>query len=149
MVYQLFALAAPDQAYFGQKDYQQVKIIERMTKDLRLKINIKSVAIARDPDGLAMSSRNLYLNAEQRQKALELPRTINALAESLHKNGLKAVQTRIQEIIKEPMWDYLEVLNGETLLPPQDDDKFLVLAGAIFMAKTRLLDNRTVELNVR
>ncbi len=149
VVYQLFALAAPDQAYFGQKDYQQVKIIERMTIDLRLKIDIKTIPIVRDTDGLAMSSRNQYLSAEQRIKALLLPQTIETLTNSLKEEGLKATLSCIKDIIKDPMWDYLEVLHAETLLPPKESDKFLVLAGAIFMGKTRLLDNRVVELNVR
>ncbi len=149
VVYQLFILVKPDLAYFGQKDYQQVKIIERMTKDLRLNSHIKMLPIVRDHDGLALSSRNQYLNKKQRQDALLLPRTIEHLSSVLVQEGLSAVLSQINEITKNPVWDYLEILEAKSLRAPQSGDKFFVLVGAVFMGKTRLLDNQIVELNVR
>lgn len=149
VVYQLFTLVKPDLAYFGQKDYQQVKIIERMTKDLRLNTSIKMLPIVRDHDGLALSSRNQYLNKKQRQDALLLPRTIEHLSSVLVQEGLSAVLSQINEITKSPVWDYLEILEAKSLRAPQSGDKFFVLVGAVFMGKTRLLDNKIVELNVR
>jgi len=149
VVYQLFTLVKPELAYFGQKDYQQVKIIERMTKDLRLTAHIKMLPIIRDHDGLALSSRNQYLNDNQRQDALILPRTIEQLSSVLNQEGLSAVLSQINDITKNPVWDYLEILEANSLRAPQSGDKFFVLVGAVFMGKTRLLDNKIVELNVR
>lgn len=149
VVYQLFTLVKPELAYFGQKDYQQVKIIERMTKDLRLTAHIKMLPIIRDHDGLALSSRNQYLNDNQRQDALILPRTIEQLSSVLNQEGLSAVLSQINDITKNPVWDYLEILEAKSLRAPQSGDKFFVLVGAVFMGKTRLLDNKIVELNVR
>jgi len=98
---------------------------------------------------LALSSRNQYLNDNQRQDALILPRTIEQLSSVLNQEGLSAVLSQINDITKNPVWDYLEILEANSLRAPQSGDKFFVLVGAVFMGKTRLLDNKIVELNVR
>ena len=79
VVHQLFNLIKPDKAYFGEKDFQQLQIIKKMTADLRLPVEIKSVPIIRGSDGLALSSRNNYLSKEERMQALNLPKTLDKL----------------------------------------------------------------------
>lgn len=149
VVYQLFALTRPNTAYFGLKDYQQFKIIERMTIDLHLPVKLVGMPIIRDHDGLALSSRNRYLGNEERSHALELPMTLDKAKAILLEGGLKACQAFLSETATKMGWDYLEVRNARTLQPAQTNDNLLLLAGALFVGTTRLIDNRVVELNAR
>lgn len=147
VVYQLFTLCRPNTAYFGKKDFQQLKIIERMTKDLHLPVKIVGMPIIRDNDGLALSSRNRYLAPESREQALMLPRTLDQAVTILKENGLSACQSFLSERRTEFGWDYLEILNRDTLQEVKSGDSVFVLAGALFVGSTRLIDNRQVELN--
>jgi pantoate--beta-alanine ligase len=116
----LFNLVRPRRAYFGQKDAQQVAVVKRMVRDLALPVEIRVLPIVRDPDGLALSSRNEYLSPEERDRALALPRALAARDRSLL-DGLEV--------------DYFEEADFE----PR------VLAGAVRVGRTRLIDNVVIE----
>jgi pantoate--beta-alanine ligase len=122
VVLKLFTIAAPDRAYFGRKDAQQVAVIKQMTRDLALPVEIRVVPTVRDPDGLALSSRNVHLTAEQRQQALAIPHALATRDPGL----ARAVLTRAGITP-----DYVEVadLDGPTL------------AVAARVGETRLIDN--------
>ena len=127
IVLKLFSVVGPNRAYFGQKDAQQVEVIRRMIRDLALEVELRVVPTVRDPDGLALSSRNALLSPEERRRALALPQALatrdrrEALAKLAASNGLEI--------------DYVEVAEFD---PP-------VLAGAIRVGSTRLIDNVPLE----
>lgn len=149
VVYQLFMLTKADRAYFGLKDYQQLQIIKRMSKDLRLPIQVISMPIKRDETGLALSSRNQYLTDSERKAALTLSQTLHKLKEEWRVNGNEACfELRSQILNESPAWDYLDILDGSTLTKPSSESTFILFAGAHFFGKARLIDNLTLELNV-
>ena len=127
IVLKLFTVVRPDLAYFGQKDAQQVEVIRQLIRDLALEIELRDLPVARDPDGLALSSRNVLLSAEEHERALALPRALatrdrdEALAQLAAANGLGI--------------DYVEVAEFD---PP-------TLAGAVRVGSTRLIDNVPLE----
>ncbi len=146
VVTKLFHIVEPDVAYFGQKDAAQVAIVRRMVRDLNLPIEIFVCPIVRELDGLAMSSRNAYLDPEQRQKALVLHRSLMRVQE-LSERGetsadLLASEGR-QEFAAEPAvrLDYFEIVNPETLDPIEDIRKGALIAVAAYVGSTRLIDN--------
>ncbi len=154
VVNKLFNIVTPDTAIFGEKDYQQLATIRRMAKDLHMKVHIIGHPIVREPDGLAMSSRNVYLNPEQRQKALRLSRSLNE-AEKLAQTGERGTEVilqRVREIIdedKEPggvSIDYAELRHPETLEEAPHLDGPTLLALAVFIGATRLIDNRVLNV---
>ena len=153
VVYRLFKLIKPESAYFGLKDYQQVKVIERMNEDLLLGIQIKGCPIIRDQSGLALSSRNQYLSLEEKSEALILSNSLKKLADTLRgKNWIQAKDLTTREIqkIKDQennflKWDYLEVCHTKHLNSPEDHDTSFVILGAAYLGKTRLIDNFQVE----
>lgn len=149
VVYQLFSLAQAQSAYFGLKDYQQFQIIKRMCVDLRLNIKLVGMPIVRDHDGLALSSRNRYLSPEQRQQALELPQSLDQAQSILLDQGVLPCQEYISKQLQTGTWDYLELRNAETLQEIHQSDSVCLVAGAMFVGTTRLIDNRLVELNAR
>jgi pantoate--beta-alanine ligase len=130
----LFNLVRPERAYFGQKDAQQVAVIRRMIRDLNVPVEIRVVPTVRDADGLALSSRNLRLSPEERERALALPRALTAAAES--PDPVAAARASLNGV--EP--DYVEVLD-------LGDAK--VLAAAVRVGKTRLIDNVLLEGEIR
>lgn len=146
VVYQLFTLTKPTQAYFGQKDYQQFKIIERMTNDLLLPVKLNMCDIIREEDGLAFSSRNQYLNTLQRSEAIILNQSLHLIAQSYQRDGAQEAKTCRDELMaKDSRFQYLEVLNAQDLTPIisknlQDHGK-VVVAGAFILGDTRLIDN--------
>ncbi len=144
VVYRLFVIVAAKNAYFGQKDFQQCAVIKQMVNDLELKINIVIMPIIRNSEGLALSSRNQYLSEDERIEALTLPRTLQALELLILEEGNydTFVAKTLSENIK---WDYLEVLNAETLNLPDPFTKKLVIVGAYRLMSARLLDNRLVH----
>lgn len=146
VVSKLFNIVQPDYAFFGQKDAQQLAIIRRMVRDLSFGVQIVACPIVRESDGLARSSRNTYLNPEERQAALCLSRAVFA-GQSAAEQGerdAKAVLKRMTDIIEaEPLAriDYVSAVDGETMLPVDKLTDGVLVAMAVYIGKTRLIDN--------
>lgn len=151
VVTKLFHIIEPDAAYFGQKDAQQVTVIERMTEDLNMPVRIVRVPIVREEDGLAMSSRNVYLSPEERQQALVLSRSLAAaktLVEKGERNGT-VIRNHIKSMIDQaPLAriDYMETVRGETMEPIDQLTGKVLIALAVKFGKTRLIDNVLLEV---
>lgn len=141
----LFHIAAPDRAYFGEKDAQQLAVIRRMVKDLNFDLEIVGCPIVREEDGLAKSSRNTYLNTEERKAALIVSRSIFLGKEMLEKNGkISDIKKAMTELINtEPLAkiDYVEIVDMDTLEPAESVQGTILCAVAIYIGKTRLIDN--------
>ena len=150
VVLKLFHIVTPDRAYFGQKDAQQLAVVKRMVRDLNVGTEIIGCPIIRGADGLAKSSRNTYLNKAERQAALVLSRSLNA-GRALVENGETSAQAVrdaiINEIEKEPMAkiDYVDVVSFDTITPVETIQGSVLVAIAVFIGKTRLIDNFMVE----
>ncbi len=146
VVLKLFNMAAPDRAYFGQKDYQQLLVVRRMAADLDLQVDIRTCPIVRDPDGLALSSRNAYLCPSERRQALVLSRALRATVE-LAAEGEKSVaplMARMQaEFATEPAVavDYAAIVDASTLGPLERLDRLAVALVAAKVGPARLIDN--------
>ena len=146
VVTKLFNIVAPDRAYFGEKDAQQLRVIKRMVADLNLPVAIVPVPTVREPDGLAMSSRNTYLSPDERRAALVLYRALSLAAELFAQGERRAevLLTRMRELIAaEPLAriDYVAVVDDETLTPVEEIDRPVLVALAVFIGRTRLIDN--------
>ncbi len=148
VVYRLFEIVRPREAYFGLKDYQQYLVIKNMVEDLRLPIIVNGMPIIRDLDGLALSSRNQYLNAEERKEALTLSRTLNKVKTILngHKKNLPEANKFIAETLKDPRWNYLELRDGKNLGEDMSHSQSATILGVFQLRTTRLLDNIQMEL---
>ncbi|HHP51588.1 MAG TPA: pantoate--beta-alanine ligase [Moorella mulderi] len=150
VVSKLFNIIQPHRAYFGLKDYQQALIIKRMVEDLNFPVEIVTLPTVREPDGLALSSRNQYLTLEERAKALSLYRSLKRGEEMILK-GIRQVQAikeaMAQELLKhEVKIDYVEVCNPENLSPLEEVGDRALLAVAAWVGSTRLIDNLVVEV---
>lgn len=150
VVLKLFNLATPDRAYFGQKDYQQILVVRQMVGDLDLPIEIRVCPTVREADGLAMSSRNVYLSADERRQATLLYRSLCCAAE-LVKSGERDA-ARVEEAMRDCFTsapqvtiDYLAVVDGESLQPLSVIDRPALAAVAARVGKTRLIDNEILE----
>lgn len=146
VVTKLFNIVLPDKAYFGEKDAQQLAIIRRMTKDLNFNIQIVPCPTVRDQDGLALSSRNAYLSEVERKAALVIPRSLQAARQAIlsgERDAAQIIQLIREMITAEPLAaiDYIEVVDGETLKPVSRIDGPVLVAVAVFIGKTRLIDN--------
>ena len=150
VVLKLFNIVKPDRAYFGQKDAQQLAVIKRMVKDLNVDTEIVGCPIVREADGLAKSSRNTYLNPDERKAALILSRSLK-LGRELIENGetdAKAVIKAITDSINtEPLAkiDYVDVVDFDTITPVDRIGKSVLVAIAVYIGKTRLIDNFIIE----
>jgi pantoate--beta-alanine ligase len=149
-VARLFEIVRPDVAYFGQKDYQQVQVIKNMNRDLKFGIKISMEPTVREPDGLAMSSRNQYLSREERRRALVISQTLFWIRDELRK-GRRDLQTVLGESKKKlaPCADqiqYLEVVDPETLVPLKKRQKTMAALTACYVGKTRLIDNVIIKI---
>jgi pantoate--beta-alanine ligase len=146
VVAKLFHIVEPDVAFFGQKDAAQVAIIRRMVRDLNLAVEIVVCPIVRDADGLAMSSRNAYLNPEQRKQALVLHRAllrIEKLAVGGERNAARLAAAGRQEFerVNSVRLDYVDIVDPETLDPIEDVTRGALAAVAAYVGATRLIDN--------
>lgn len=144
VVAKLFNILLPDAAVFGEKDFQQLAIIRQMVRDLNYKIDIVGVPTVRDDDGLAFSSRNQYLNAEERKQAAVLRRALLAVAERVKAGEKSKIVDRVREEIGEaPLAriDYIDLVDAESLQPLQMARPNSLVAVAVFFGKTRLIDN--------
>src|SRR6266700_260580 len=146
VVAKLFNIVQPDFAFFGQKDAAQVAIVTKMVRDLNFDVQIVVCPIVREADGLAMSSRNAYLNADQRKQATVLSRSlmrIQALANQGEKNSTKLIAAAKQVIAEEPSvkLDYFEIISTTTLDPVSDISGGALVAVAAYVGTTRLIEN--------
>ena len=144
VVTKLFNAVLPHRAYFGQKDAQQCAVIRRMARDLDMGIEIVEMPIVREPDGLAMSSRNAYLSPEERQRGLCLSRSLFHARELLEAGERNA--RRIIDAVREGMADvdidYVELVDADDFQPVEKVSGTIVLAVAAFAGNTRLIDNK-------
>lgn len=146
VVAKLFHVVAPEKAFFGQKDAAQVAVLRRMVRDLNFDLELVVCPTVREPDGLALSSRNRYLSAAERKQALVLSRALQAIADAFHAGqqdtakllaaGRAVVQTEPQVRI-----DYLDLVDPETLLPVTQAASGTLAAIAAYVGATRLIDN--------
>jgi pantoate--beta-alanine ligase len=146
VVAKLFHIVEADAAFFGQKDAAQVAIIRRMVRDLHLPVEIVTCPIVREPDGLAMSSRNSYLDPEQRKRALVLHRSlmrVQQLAEAGEREVSKLLAAGREELSKESAvrLDYFEIVDPDKLDPVEDISAGALVAVAAYVGSTRLIDN--------
>jgi pantoate--beta-alanine ligase len=148
VVAKLFNTVQPDVAYFGQKDAQQVAAIRRMVRDLDIPVRIEALPIVREPDGLALSSRNAYLDPEARARATALSRALRAVERGVREGslvaGLEAARRELAAAGIEP--EYLEARNPEDLTPVEElDGRPLLIAVAATVGGARLIDNVLIE----
>ena len=146
VVSKLFNIVNPDRAYFGQKDAQQLAIIKHMVQDLNFDIEVIGCPIVREEDGLAKSSRNTYLSAEERKAALILSRTVKLGREMLEAGETdadKIVEAMKKNIETEPLAkiDYVKAVDGLTMQQVKKVQKPMLVAMAVYIGKTRLIDN--------
>ena len=150
VVAKLFNIIQPSRAYFGQKDAQQATVIEKMVDDLNMNLEVVVVPTVRESDGLAMSSRNIYLDPQERQAAAALFKALS-LARQLHEKGEKNAERLRQEmtavINKEPLAkiDYLSIADSQTLEELSEIDRTALASLAVRIGKTRLIDNVVLQ----
>lgn len=146
VVSKLFMYVEPDRAYFGEKDFQQLAIIREMVRQLEFKLEIVGCPIVREADGLAMSSRNTLLTADQRTKALAISKTLFSSQEYAAHHTLTETKQMVEEAIAETdglELEYYEVVNGDTLQPvfTWDEAEYVVGCITVYCGKVRLIDN--------
>ncbi len=146
VVLKFLNIVRPDKAYFGEKDYQQLLVIKRLAKDLNVETEIVGCPIVREPDGVAMSSRNVYLNAEERESARSLYQSLS-LAQSLAESGERrasVLKEKIKEIIcgrPHTKIQYISICHPETLEEMEEVQSIALVALAVWVGKARLIDN--------
>ena len=150
VVTKLFNIVQPDRAFFGQKDAQQLAIIRRMVADLNMNVQVVGCPIVREEDGLAKSSRNAYLSADERTAALALSRAVHAgeAAVAAGERDASALKRLMCDIIEdEPLAriDYVEVVDGQTMQPVERLGSSVLAAMAVYIGSTRLIDNFVFE----
>ena len=151
IVLKLFNIVDPDVSFFGQKDTQQAIVLKRMVKDLDLDVNIEILPIIREKDGLALSSRNTYLDPEQRKAALCLSKSLRE-ADEMFKNGERKsarIIRSMEEIIKSEALakiDYVRIVDLNNLDPLARIEKEALIAVAVFIGKNRLIDNTVINI---
>lgn len=150
VVTKLFGMVQPDVAIFGEKDFQQLMVIRRMTEDLSLPVEIQGAAIARNPKGLALSSRNGYLSADELETAINLYATLQATANQIKSGDKdfseleKQAQNRLESVGFTR--DYYKICRRYDLQPAGADDKELVIVAAAKLGPARLIDNIQINL---
>lgn len=150
VVLKLFEIVRPDMAFFGRKDAQQARVIRQMTRDLDLDVSVQVCPIARERDGLAISSRNVYLNEDQRHSATALYRSLDAFRQTVGKGERDAVQLlkTVREAISAAgavRLDYAEIVDADTFEPVVRLRGNCYVALAAFVGTTRLIDNALIE----
>jgi len=150
VVTKLFNIVKPTKAYFGQKDAQQFRVLRRMVRDLNMDVEMIEMPIVREEDGLAMSSRNVYLSPEERKEATRLYKSL-LKAKELIESGERDVQKIKSEMLKildHPFLkvDYVEIVDEETLKPVEKIERKVIVALAVFVGKARLIDNMIFEV---
>jgi pantoate--beta-alanine ligase len=151
VVLKLFQIVQPDVAYFGQKDAQQVRIVQQMVGDLNVPVQLRVCPIVRDPDGLAVSSRNQYLNPEQREHATVLATALRDVERLVGRGERQAatVQRTLRSRIEATsgaVLDYAAVVDGDTLQPLERLRGNVLVAVAVRFGQTRVIDNIQLQL---
>lgn len=151
VVIKLFNIVNAHRAYFGEKDAQQLAVINRMVRDLNIDIEIVPCPIIREKDNLAMSSRNIYLSIEEREAALVLSKALEKCREAIEygeKSTYELVKLMKDEIYKTPLSriDYIEIVDSESLGDVKEINRSVLVALAVFIGKTRLIDNFTYNI---
>jgi len=151
VVAKLFNIVKPDVAYFGQKDAQQVIVIKKMVRDLSMDIEIRAMPIIRETDGLAMSSRNLYLSEDERRSALALNQSLEkalSLVEAGERNSENVIKAIKEFIARKPLVriDYVSIVDMKDLKDVSDISGEVLVALAAFVGKTRLIDNIIIKV---
>jgi len=150
VVSKLFHIIEPEAAFFGQKDAAQLAVIRRMVRDLNFPVEIVACPIVREPDGLALSSRNAYLNREERSRALVLQRSLQRTLREFQageRNAAKLISAAKEVIAGEPQvaLDYSEIVDPDTLDPVERISQKTLVAVAAYIGTTRLIDNAVLE----
>ena len=149
VVSKLFQITQPDFAYFGEKDWQQLTIIKHMVRQLNMPVEVIGVPTCREPDGLAMSSRNRYLSREEREIAPTLFQTLREVATHLHEGSSayadleESAKNQLHEVGFRP--DYVAIRDPNTLRPPSSDQASVRVFGAARLGRARLIDNIGVD----
>jgi pantoate--beta-alanine ligase len=151
VVAKLFNIVQPDCAYFGEKDAQQLAVIRRMVADLNMPLTIVGVPTVREPDGLAVSSRNAHLNLEQRRSATVLYQALTAAREQIVRGEREAavVKQQAQNVLAqqpEVRVEYFEVVDSDEIQPVERIERLVRIAGAVWVGTTRLIDNVLVDV---
>lgn len=145
VVAKLFHLVQPDVAFFGRKDFQQLRVIERMVRDLAMPIELVGIDTLREPNGLAMSSRNQYLSTEERERAAEIHRTLLAMRDAVHQGrAVAAIETAAADRLEQAGFcvDYAAIRRADDLSQPTEDQRDgLVGLIAARLGRARLIDN--------
>ncbi len=150
VVLKLFNIVRPDKAFFGEKDWQQLQVIKTLVRDLNLDVDVQSLPIVRDADGLALSSRNEYLNPDERRSALALNRGLQA-AREMAASGIfsaRSIRDRIREIIEEEPGteiEFISVCDPESFVELDETGDGALIALAVRVGKARLIDNCLLE----
>jgi len=152
-VLKLFNIVQPHVAYFGQKDAQQVRVLQQMVRDLDVPVEIRICPILREPDGLAMSSRNVYLDAEQRTNATVLFRSLEAIRAKVEAGERRAeplIDFMREKIEATPgaRIDYVSIVDFDGLQPVERLSGRVLIAEAVFFGTTRLIDNLLMSVPV-
>jgi pantoate--beta-alanine ligase len=150
VVSKLFHILEPNTAFFGQKDAAQLAVIRRMVRDLNFPVEIVACPIVREPDGLALSSRNAYLNREERVHALALQRSLQQVQQQYHageRSAAKLISAAEEVFIHEPQvaLDYLEIVDPDTLDRVEQISQKTLVAVAAYVGTTRLIDNTVLH----
>ncbi len=150
VVNKLFNIVKPTKAYFGQKDAQQFRVLKRMVRDLNMDVQMVEMPIVREKDGLAMSSRNVYLSPQERKDALALHDALQYAVSQIKKGRKDAHKIRLESINimrRHPhvRVQYFEIVDEETLQPVTEINSKVIIATAAYVGKARLIDNEIVE----
>ena len=149
VVFQLFDLIKPKEAYFGLKDYQQYLVIKQMVNDLLLPIKITGMPIIREESGLALSSRNQYLSEQDKIVSLTLSKTLLKLKQLIDgkKENLEMTHQEVEQTLKDKNWNYLEIRDADTLSTDLTNSKEVTILAVYQLGTTRLLDNLQVTIS--
>lgn len=150
VVMKLFQIVQPSSAYFGKKDFQQLRVIQELVKQFHLPIEIHPIDTRREPDGLAMSSRNGYLSKMERQEAVRLFKVLTMAKEAVQRNeSFVSIEQQCSQYLTQLGWivDYIAIRSTQTLLTPTPEETALVILGAAKLGKTRLIDNITLQIS--
>jgi pantoate--beta-alanine ligase len=148
VVYKLLDIIKPTNLYMGQKDYQQFMVVSRMVELLNMPVKMVMCPIEREPDGLAMSSRNIHLTTDDRKHSLVLSKALNWVKQNFNKSSISQLEEDAMNMLQaEPgvQPDYFEIADGKTLLPADEHSQTIVALTAAKVGKTRLIDNILIK----